>query len=198
MTSSITDAVEDLGHEPGADPLDLVRARRLAGEHRARSAGSTATTWKLGPALLEHLADAGDRAAGADAGDQRVDLAVEVAPDLLRRRPAVDLGVGGVGELLRHERAALGDDLLGERIASAMPAERRGLVHLGAVGAQQLACARGSCPRAGSGRARSRAPRTPSPARSRCCRWSARRSSRRARARRRARPRRSSPPRSGP
>jgi hypothetical protein len=54
-------------------------ARRLDGDHLER-----------GLAGLEHLADAGDRAAGADAGDDDVDLAVGVLPDLLGRRAAVD------------------------------------------------------------------------------------------------------------
>ena len=57
-----------------------------------------------GAALLEHLADAGERAAGADAGHERVDLAAGVGPDLLGRRETVHLGVGRVLELLRHER----------------------------------------------------------------------------------------------
>ena len=56
-----------------------------------------------GLAALEHLAAAGDRAAGADAADEDVDLAVGVAPDLLGGRLAVDLGVGRVLELLGHE-----------------------------------------------------------------------------------------------
>ena len=45
---------------------------------------------RAGDALLEHLADAGDRAARADAGDEVVDLAVGVADDLLGRGLAVD------------------------------------------------------------------------------------------------------------
>jgi hypothetical protein len=53
-------------------------------------------------ALLEHLRDARDRAARADAGDQRVDASVGVGPDLLGRGPAVHLGVGEIAELLRH------------------------------------------------------------------------------------------------
>ena len=52
-----------------------------------------------------HLAHAGDGAAGADAGDEDVDLAVGVAPDLLGGGVAVDLRVGRVLELLRHEVA---------------------------------------------------------------------------------------------
>ena len=67
-----------------------------------------------GHALLEHLADAGDRAARADAGDEVVDLAVGVAEDLLGRGLAVDRGVRLVLELLgEHGAGGLGDDLLG-------------------------------------------------------------------------------------
>ena len=64
--------------------------------------------------FLMHFADAGDRAAGADAGDEDVDLAVGVAPDFLGRGLAVDLRVGRVLELLRHEGVrVVGDQLLG-------------------------------------------------------------------------------------
>src|SRR5262249_23634670 len=52
------------------------------------------------PARLEHAGDAGDRAAGPDAGDERVEVAGRVAPDLLGGRLAVDRRVGRVGELL--------------------------------------------------------------------------------------------------
>jgi hypothetical protein len=54
---------------------------------------------------LQHLADAGDGAAGADAGDEDVDRAIGVVPDLLRRGLAVDRRVGRVLELLRDDRA---------------------------------------------------------------------------------------------
>ena len=71
---------------------------------------------RAGDALLEHLADAGDRAARADAGDEVVDLAVGVADDLLGGGLAVDLGVRLVLELPGEDRAGgLGDDLLGLR-----------------------------------------------------------------------------------
>src|SRR5581483_7653698 len=55
-------------------------------------------------ALLDNLGDAGDGAAGADAADQDVHLALRVVPDLLGGGLAVDLRVGRVLELLRHER----------------------------------------------------------------------------------------------
>src|SRR6185312_2248981 len=54
-----------------------------------------------GLALLEHLPDAGDGAAGADAADHDVDPTVGVPPDLLRGGAPVNLGIGRVRELLR-------------------------------------------------------------------------------------------------
>jgi hypothetical protein len=46
--------------------------------------------------VLERLADPGDRAAGADAGDEHVDLAVERLEDLRAGADAMGLGVGRV------------------------------------------------------------------------------------------------------
>ena len=53
--------------------------------------------------FLEEARAAHDRAGGAHARHQVRHAAVGVAPDLLGGRPAVDLGVGGVLELLGHE-----------------------------------------------------------------------------------------------
>ena len=101
-------------------------------------AGSTATTWTPGrrsfstwptPVIVPPVPTPQTSASTSPSRSR---------PDLLGRGPAVDLGVGGVRELLRHERAALGDDLLGEPDRLAHPAQRRRLVDLGAVGAQQL------------------------------------------------------------
>ena len=115
---------------PGAPPLRM-----------GDSAGSTPTICTLGLALLEHLADAGDRAAGADAGHEDVDGAVGVVPDLLGRWCARWIsGFAGVLELLGEDGArGLGDDLLGacDRALHALGA--RGEHELGAVGAQQRA-----------------------------------------------------------
>src|SRR5205085_597631 len=75
-------AVEDLGHEVGTQALDLVWAGLAAVEDRGLG-------WLHGDDLhpglagLEHLPHPGDRAARADAGDEDVDLAVGVLPDLL-------------------------------------------------------------------------------------------------------------------
>ena len=108
-------AVEDRRHEAGADALDLVRAGLAAGQDRAVGRLDR-DDLEAGLARLQHLADAGDGAAGADAGDEDVDLAVGVVPDFLGRGPAVDRRVGRVLELLRDDGVR---DLL-------RPAPRRG------------------------------------------------------------------------
>jgi hypothetical protein len=78
------------------------------------SAGLDGDDLHAGLALLEHLADAGDRAAGADAGDEDVDLRRRCRPDLLGRRACGGSRGWRVGELAGEDGAlALGDDLLG-------------------------------------------------------------------------------------
>src|SRR5215211_2139359 len=130
-------AVEDLGHEPRPDPLDLVRAGRASRDHR-RARRLDCHDVRARAALLQYLPHPGDRASGPDAAHERVDLAVEVSPDLLRRRPPVDLGIGGVSELLRHERVVGGpDDLPREVDRLVHPPERGRLAHHRAVGAKQ-------------------------------------------------------------
>ena len=102
------------------------------------SSGSTAMILHVGLAGLEDLADAGDRAAGADAGDDDVDLAVGVLPDLLRRGLAVDLRVRLVGELAGQDGArTLGGDLLGLGDRALHAEGGVGEDQLGAVGPQQ-------------------------------------------------------------
>ena len=60
----------------------------------------------LRPLLAQHAADAGQRAAGAIAGDEIVEpLALEVGQDLARRGRLVDLGVGFGLELVGQEPA---------------------------------------------------------------------------------------------
>ncbi|MPM98441.1 hypothetical protein SDC9_145627 [bioreactor metagenome] len=79
------------------------------GQHR-RGIGLDGDDLDARLAGLQHFADTGHRAAGTDAGDEDIDLAVGVAPDFLRRRVAVDFRVGRVLELLRDEvfRIAVG------------------------------------------------------------------------------------------
>ena len=113
----------------------------LPPERTGLSAGSTAITLSAGLPRLQHLADAGDRAAGADAGDEDVDLAIGVVPDFLGRGPAMDLRIGGVLELLRDDRVR---DLLEEfvgaaRCAPRMPRAAFGQHQLGAEQLQHLA-----------------------------------------------------------
>ena len=89
------------------------------------AAGSTATeTIGLPLVALDVARDAGDGAAGADAGDQHVDRAVGVVPDLRAGGLLVDRGIGGVLELLQqHVALGIGGrDLLGlgDRAAHAL------------------------------------------------------------------------------
>src|SRR5206468_6444524 len=91
-------------------------------------------------ALLQHLSDAGNRAAGADARHNRVDLAAGVAPDLFGRRLAMNLRVGWIVELLRAPSAGgLGRDLFGDaqRLGKSLRPWRQN--ELGAEGLEQLA-----------------------------------------------------------
>ena len=73
-------------------------------------------------------------------GDEGVEAAVGVAQDLLGRRAAVDLRVGRVVELLRHEVAVvLAHQLLGGEHGARHALDRRREDQLGAVALQQLA-----------------------------------------------------------
>src|SRR5690606_35207217 len=85
--------VEYPWRKAGPDALNLVRSRlaarkdrrilRLDGDHMERRLAG-----------LQRLADAGDGAAGADSGDEDVDIATGVVPDFLGRGAAVDIRVG--------------------------------------------------------------------------------------------------------
>src|SRR5207302_909270 len=76
------------GNEAGANALDLVPAGldllalHLLRDHRTRDRLDR-DRLEARLALLDHFTDAGDGAAGADAGDENVRLAVGVVPDLL-------------------------------------------------------------------------------------------------------------------
>ena len=132
--------VEDAGDESRAEALNLVRAGLAAGEHRAvrRLHGDGL---ELGLARLDVAGDAGDGAAGADAGDEDVDLAVGVFPDFRAGGAEVNGGVGGVVELLedlavgrlRQDLLGLGDGALHavgagreHELGARMPAAARG------------------------------------------------------------------------
>ena len=66
-------------------------------------AGSTATTSTPGTSCFRTSPHTRDAAARADACDKRIDLAARRFEDLARRCAAMDVGVGDVVELLRHE-----------------------------------------------------------------------------------------------
>ena len=136
------DLVVDLGvehfrHETGADALDRVRPLGAAGEY-GRGVGLDRDQAQLGLALLENLADAGDRPARTDTGHDDVHLAVGIAPDLLGGRAPVHLGVGRILELLRDEVARIGrGHLLGAADRSGHSLGPGRQHELGAVGAEQ-------------------------------------------------------------
>src|SRR3546814_16281307 len=88
VCSSDLDLVDQRGleivrHEAGADALDLVRAGLAAGEHGA-VLGLDGNHPQPRLARLQRLADAGQRAAGADGGDDAVDAPGSVSPDTPR------------------------------------------------------------------------------------------------------------------
>ena len=124
-------SLQDIRHEACADALNLVRPGLAATQHRGvywfDSNGFEA--WL---ATLDHVGHAGDGAAGADAGDEHVDLSVRVVPDFLGGRPAVHLRVGGIGELLQEQVALLLGELPCLVDGGAHPALARGQDELGA------------------------------------------------------------------
>ena len=101
------------------------------------SSGSTAMILTSGLRDFRTWPTPGDGAARADAGDDDVDLAVGVLPDLLGRGLAVDLGVGRVGELAGEDAAALGRDLVGALDGTLHPGGRVGEDELGAEGTEE-------------------------------------------------------------
>ena len=94
--------------------------RRVAGQDRALRVGADDLDVRV--LLLEVAADAGDRAAGADAGDEDGDPALGLLPDLRAGGAVVDLGVGQVGELVGPPGAG---DLAGQPVGDAVVALRR-------------------------------------------------------------------------
>jgi hypothetical protein len=119
-------------------PIPWIGGRLAVREHRRcrRLDGDDRDPLHL---LAQDLADAGDRPAGADAGDEGVDV-LELLQQLLRRGLAVDLRVGGIVELLRHEVVRMFFDQLFRFAHRGMHALAVGRQHqLGAVGHQQAA-----------------------------------------------------------
>ena len=89
-------AVEDVGDEASADPLDTVGPRRAARQHRAgrRLDGDDRDA---GVARPQRLPDAGDRAARADAGHERVGGQAASGRGAPARGGAVIAGLVGFG-----------------------------------------------------------------------------------------------------
>ena len=134
--------VERLGPEVLADALDQVRADVLGPAGVDRPLGVGADHDEVGVALAQVAGGAGDRAAGADAGDEVGDLPGGLLPDLGSGRLVVGLRVGLVEVLVGLERAR---DLGGEPVGHAVVGLRRvgrdvgrGEHDLGAVGAEQI------------------------------------------------------------
>ena len=97
-------------HEILADPFDRPASGldHLAGldqrrQHRADRIGEH--HFGLRRILREEAAEPCQRAAGADADDHRVDVAVQLLPDLRPGRRLVRQRVGRIGELVDVERA---------------------------------------------------------------------------------------------
>ena len=68
----------------------------------ADDTGSTAMAWNAGFFVRMIARHAGDGAAGADAGDDGVDVVAAILPDLRPGGALVNRGIGWVVELLRH------------------------------------------------------------------------------------------------
>jgi len=76
--------------------------------HLVPSNSSPAARLDVGVALFQEAAGAGDGAAGAHAGDQDVDLALRLVPDLGAGGLVVDARVARVLKLLQDERVGRG------------------------------------------------------------------------------------------
>src|SRR5262249_49611020 len=132
-------AIEDAGDEAGADALDGVEAGLAAGEDGG-AGGLDGDDADAGELLLQDFADAGDRAAGADAGDEGVEPAGGVVQDLEGGRAAVDVRIRGIVELLGHEVAlVLADHVLGGVDGAGHALDRRGEDELGAEALEKAA-----------------------------------------------------------
>ena len=79
----------------------------------------------VGIALFENLANTSDRAASADARDQRCNLAVRVPPNLFSRCHTMNGRVRWVGELPHEDGVLAGTDLLSTGDGSAHAFGRR-------------------------------------------------------------------------
>ena len=90
--------------------------------------------------LLQSFAGAGYGATGTDASHENIHVAVSVGPNLLAGSLAVNLRVGGIGELAGQDGVtALGDDLVCLVHSTLHASGTRGEHDLCTVGAQQHA-----------------------------------------------------------
>src|SRR3546814_9334079 len=106
--------------EARADALNRVRAG-LAARNDRRGGGLDREDLELLPRRLEHLRAAGDVAAGADPGDQRVEQRVaEVGENFLGRCADVDVVIRLILELLGHPRAGGRFDVLDRTLDSGL------------------------------------------------------------------------------
>ena len=97
-------AIQNRRREACADALDLVRARLTAGQNlRILRLHRDNLDTRL--ALFQHLSNAGNRAPGADARDEEINLAFHVVPDFFGGGLAMNFRIGGVFELLRNDGA---------------------------------------------------------------------------------------------
>ena len=139
------DQAVDRGAVEGRRPEVLADALDEIGVHLRRWSRSSprvgADDLDAGLALPEVAPDARDGAARADAEHEHVELVAELLPDLRARALVVRLGVGGIGVLVRVERArrllgqAARDRVVGARILRLDLG--RADHDLGAEGAQQ-------------------------------------------------------------
>src|SRR6185312_7469534 len=123
----------------GRRAVGIARLRLAGGEHR-RIGRFADDDLRFRPLAAQHARDAGQRAAGAEAGHPVVELlALEVVDDLAPGRALVHVRVGLVLELARHEPAVLGGELLRLVDHAEGALRRRRQDHLGAEEAHQLA-----------------------------------------------------------
>ena len=112
--------IEILGNEASADALNFVWAWLESltihglGDHRAVAWLNGNRGDGLALLLLDVTRDTGDGAPGANAGNKDIDRSIAVIPDLRTCGLLVDLWVGGIIKLPRHEvlgRIAIGNFL---------------------------------------------------------------------------------------
>ena len=126
--------------KPAPIPWMRLRARRAARQHRA-VLGLDRDHPEAGLARLQHRADPGQRAAGADAADHDIDRAAGVASRFPRRScGGGSPGLAGFWNCCGMKASGSDlDDLLGPGDGAAHALRRRGQLELGAEQQQHLA-----------------------------------------------------------